>query len=177
MIRKITHKPPRFHEDYSSYFLTFCTFQRERYLHREGIPEMLIDNLTFYGNRLKQLLAYTIMPDHIHLFVEVNEETTLSHFLRDFKKRTSKEIKRILSIDTDHIWQHGTMDHCIRCSWTNNDLANHVQYIFYNSWKHLEIAPKDFRYHNFNQFVANGWLDHDFCSFNEAEFPLGKVYE
>ncbi|MBI4546499.1 MAG: transposase [Ignavibacteriae bacterium] len=177
MIKKITHKPPRFHQDNSLYFLTFCTYRREDYLHRGEVPRMLIDNLKHYGDRLKELIAFTIMPDHIHLLIDVENQATLSNFLRDFKKYTSKEIKRILSINTDHIWQHGTMDHCIRFSWGNEDFHKHLEYIFYNSWKHLKTAPKDFPYHNFTEIVERGWIDKDFCDFQESTLPVVDIYE
>ena len=177
MIKHITHKPPRLHQDNALYFITFCTYKREPLLHRKGIPEMLIDNLAFYGKRLKELIAYTVMPDHIHLLLDVVESKNLSAFLRDFKKFTSKEIKRTLDITNSHIWHGGSMDHCIRFSWTNNDLHNHLQYIFYNSWKHLNMTSKDFPFHNFIEVVEKGWLDIDFCAFDESVIVNRDIYE
>ena len=176
MTKKISHKPPRFHQDNSLYFLTFCTFNRVPYLLDEKIPELLINDLHFYAKRLKQLVAYTIMPDHVHLIVEVEDERTLSSFLRDFKKRTSKKIKRLTESDSP-IWQHGTMDHCIRPTWSNKDFKHHLQYLFYNSWKHLEIAPKDFPYHNFKSFVDDEVFTNDFCTFDESQLAVATIYE
>ena len=175
--RKISAKPPRFHQDYSIYFLTFCTDKRLPLLHKEGIPELLEENILFYRARVSQVIAYTIMPDHIHALVEVEKVNQLSIFLRDFKKHTSKEIKKHLSIDAKHIWQRGTMDHCIRVSWKNKDYQNHLEYIFYNSYKHLAIKPQDYQYHNFNEIVERGLVDPVFFDFDEKEFPLQKLYE
>lgn len=177
MINRITRKPPRFQQDSALYFLTFCTYKREPYLHRQGVPEMLIDNLAFYGKRLREITAYTVMPDHIHLLIDVESVSDLSGFLRDFKKHCAKEIKHMLSLETAHVWQRGTMDHCIRFSWTNEDLRNHLQYVFFNSWKHLSIRPKDFRYHDFKEAVEQGWLDINFCEFDESELIHGEIYE
>jgi REP element-mobilizing transposase RayT len=70
------------------------------------------------------------MPEHIHLLVETDTVQSMSAFLRDFKKYTSREIKKY-AID-EHIWQQGTMDHCIRMSLQNEDFENHIHYIFYN---------------------------------------------
>ena len=177
MIQRITDKPPRFHQDNALYFLTFCTFHRKPLLHQSNIPEMLIENLKFYSCRLQQLIAYTIMPDHVHLLVEVEDSNTLSVFSRDFKKRSAKEIKRQLFLTSKHIWQRGTMDHCIRFSWTNEDFHNHVQYLYFNSFKHLGIFPKDFPYHNFKIAVEQGWLDEDFWAFDESKLIHHKIYE
>jgi REP element-mobilizing transposase RayT len=163
-IKQISQKPPRWDQDNSIYFLTFCTFERKRYLHRQQIPEMIIDNIKFYSLRLKELIAYTVMPDHIHLMVNVDKVKYLSDYLRDFKKRTSKEIKNALRVDMSHIWQRGTMDHCIRVLPGNEDYINHLNHIFYNSVKHLGIIPKDFLFHNFDKVVQKGWLQKDFCA-------------
>jgi hypothetical protein len=87
-----------------------------------------------------------------------------SAFLRDFKKFTSHKIKK--HAVEEHVWQRGTMDHCIRISLENKDFENHLSYIFSNSWKHLGIKPKDFPYHNFHEIVQKGWLEYDFCDFD-----------
>ena len=171
----ISGKPPRFHQGNALYFLTFCTYKRLALLHYTGIPEVLIDNLRVYSKRLEELIAYTIMPDHIHLLVSVQNASDLSAFLRDFKKWTAMEINLRIKSDGLPVWQRGTMDHCIRNSESSNDLDNHLLYLFSNSWKHLGIAPRDFPYHNFSEMVANGWLEEDFCDFTNDE--LQKRYE
>jgi REP element-mobilizing transposase RayT len=90
-------KPPRYQQDYSIYFLTFCTFKRLPMLHAHGIPEFQIEELHFYEQKIQKLVAYTIMPEHVHLMVEVENADSLSRFLRDFKKYTSAAImKRIV---------------------------------------------------------------------------------
>ena len=172
---KISGKPPRYQEDHSIYFLTFCTYKRQQLLHRTGIPEMLIENLNRYVKHLDELIAYTIMPDHIHILASVTTVLNLSIFLRNFKKWTSLEIRRILKYDSQHVWQRGTMDHCIRWSWENKDFDNHLQYLLSNSLKHLNIQPKDFRYHNFLEFVEKGWFEEDFYGCDDIE--LSKRYE
>jgi REP element-mobilizing transposase RayT len=177
MIIRIANKPPRLHQDHALYFVTFCTYKRNAYLHQGQVPEMLIENLIFYCQRLRELMAYTIMPDHMHLIVEVEKSGDLSNFLRDFKKHTSKEIKKLLNLNEEFIWQRGSFDHSVRFSWTGHDLQNHVNYLFLNSWKHLQIAPADFPYHNFQAIIKRGWLEDDVCSFNEKVLKHGGLYE
>lgn len=162
-----TKQPKRYTLDYAYYFLTFNTYKRKKLLHEKGIPEFLIKELQFYRKKwLKELIAYTIMPHHLHLSIEAKIVKELSAFLRDFKKYTSVEIKERLNLDTPYFWQRGTRDHYIRLT-TETDFDNHLNYIFYNSWKHLRVLPKDFPYHNFLEWVDKGLFEINFCDFNE----------
>ena len=174
---RITNKPPRWKENNSIYFLTFCTYRRRKILHSNGIPAILIEDLKFYSERINELIAYTIMPDHVHLLVEVEDVESLSKFLKSFKTHSSKKIQEIIGKSSDPIWQRGTMDHCIRESTANTDYENHIAYLFYNSLKHLGISPKDFELHNFHEIVARGWLEEDFCAFAEKTEKEFAIYE
>jgi len=110
------------------------------------------------------------MPEHIHMLVKVQKVKNMSDYLRDFKKRTSKKIKGVLGVDSPHVWQQGTMDHCVRISSGNEDYMNHLNYIYYNSVKHLGIIPKEFPFHNFKEAVKKGWIEEEFGS-TAAQFP------
>jgi len=177
MIKRITRKPPRWKENDSIYFLTMCTHGRKPYLHHLAVPEMLTENLNFYSKKIKELIAFTIMPDHIHLLIEIKDSGEMSDFLRDFKRYTSKEIKRIVGVKNNHVWQRGTMDHCIRESDANEDFENHLHYLFFNSVKHLGVRPRDYPYHNFKDIVNRGWLDEDFYNIPEKELKEFEIYE
>ncbi|MBI1803466.1 MAG: transposase [Ignavibacteriae bacterium] len=196
-MKHLPRKPPRYAQDNSPYFLTFCTFKRRPLLHFSGVPEMLVDNLHFYEHKIDKVVAYSIMPDHLHLLVEVKEIKTLTAFLRDFKKYTAKEILQMLihhtiefsthalglrrSVDqplqVDRIWQPGTMDHCIRMTWDGKDYENHLSYLFFNSKKHLDIAPKDFPWHNFMEFVEQGVFDQSFFAVDDKVVKKCAIYE
>ena len=176
-MKRITNKPPRWKADYSIYFLTFCTYQRRKILHGHDLPGFLIEDLKFYSKIIKRLIAYTILPDHIHLILEVEYASDLSKFLQCFKTHSSKKIQGLIERSKDPVWQRGTMDHCIRESFANTDLENHVSYLFYNSQKHLGISPKDFPYHNFHEIVEQGWLEEDFCSSAEKTEREFAIYE
>jgi REP element-mobilizing transposase RayT len=164
-MKPFSRKPPRWQQDNSLYFLTLCTFHRKKYLHRDQVPEFLIEELRFYSKKIRDLISYTVMPDHVHLLIETETVQAMSAFLRDFKKYTSARIKELVRIREAHVWQRGTMDHCIRTSLQNEDFENHLHYVYYNSWKHIGIKPKDFHYHNFNEIVERGWLENDFFDF------------
>ena len=180
-MKQYPQKPPRSTQDVSSYFLTFCTFNREKVLHSPSVPEFIINELQFMSRKIDRLIAYTIMPDHIHLLVDIDEVKSLSNFLRDFKKYTSREIKRLLEevgkVAPHRIWQPGTMDHRIRTSVKSKDFENHLLYIFFNSKRHLNVPPKDFPYHNFMEFVKMEQFDEDFLAFDEQLLPTFNRYE
>jgi REP element-mobilizing transposase RayT len=72
-MKRYTNKPPRWKESHSIYFLTFCTYRHKKILHRNGIPVAIIEDLKFNSKIIKELIAYTIIPDHIHLLVEVED--------------------------------------------------------------------------------------------------------
>jgi putative transposase len=93
-MKPFARKPPRWQDDNSLYFLTFCTFHRQKLLHKHEIPDFLIEELKFYSKKLRNISAYTIMPEHIHLLVETETVQSMSAFLRDFKKFTSQELKK-----------------------------------------------------------------------------------
>jgi REP element-mobilizing transposase RayT len=173
----INNKPPRWKESYSVYFLTFCTFRHKKILHGDRAPVLIAEDLNYYSKIIKELIAYTIMPDHIHLLIEVEDVKSLSKFLQSFKTHSSKKIEELIGKHNNPIWQRGTMDHCIRESSTNIDFENHLKYLFYNSQKHLGISPKNYPYHNFQEIVQRGWLGEDFCEFSERIEKEFAMYE
>ncbi len=75
---------------------------------------LFLEDLKFYSKIIRELIAYTIMPDHIHLLVEIEDVKTLSKFLQSFKTHSSKKIQELTGKSKYPIWQRGTMDHCIR---------------------------------------------------------------
>jgi len=173
-MKRQTNKPPRWKEDDSIYFLTFCTYKHRKILLSRRITAVLIEDLKFYSKLIRELIAYTIMPDHIHLLIKIEDVKSLSKFLQSFKTRSSKKIQELIGKSEYPIWQRGTMDHCIR---DENDFANHLTYLFYNSYKHLKISLKDFDYHNFNEIIKRGWMEENFCVFSEKKEKEFLLYE
>jgi len=62
--------------------------------------DILIENLKFYLAKYQSaLLAYVLMPHHIHLINYIPKNKNVSDFMRDFKKYTSVSIKEELLKD------------------------------------------------------------------------------
>ncbi len=62
------------------------------------------------------------------------------------------------------IWQRRYYDHIIR---NDEDLYKHIDYIHYNSIKHYQIVPMDWKFSSFNKFVQNGFYERDGCNFED----------
>ena len=62
------------------------------------------------------------------------------------------------------IWQRRYYDHIIR---NEDDLWKHVDYIHYNSVKHYNISPKDWKYSSFHKFVKNNYYNINWCNVDD----------
>ena len=89
-----------FPEETTLYYST-CTlvnwlpvFQSDMYF------QTIIDSLKFCKlNKGLYLLAYVIMPTHLHLVTANSEQTTLSEIMRDFRQFTAKQIRKLLEME------------------------------------------------------------------------------
>lgn len=67
---------------------------------REKHVQVLIDNLNYYRNRHNfKLIAYVIMPEHLHLILWLLGKSSISDVMRDFKKYSSVQIKEELQTE------------------------------------------------------------------------------
>lgn len=61
----------------------------------EAVKQILIESLKFCNHKYHAaIVAYALMPEHLHLLLYFKEETMLIEYMRDFKKFTSVQIKR-----------------------------------------------------------------------------------
>jgi putative transposase len=89
------------HTEETSYYYSTCTiinwlpvFQAEKYF------EVIIESLKYCRiHKGLFLLAYVIMPTHLHLVTSNEEYTTLSDIMRDFRQFTSRSIRTLLEAD------------------------------------------------------------------------------
>lgn len=94
------------------YFVTACTVNRRPILtHPEAYRAFLEfcrsgeDHGAFVG-------AYVVMPDHLHFFVALGADKSLSGWMKSLKNTLSKAL-RGLHIPAPH-WQKGFFDHVLR---------------------------------------------------------------
>ncbi len=103
------------------------------------------------------LIAYAILPDHMHLLIK-GSGNDLSSIMKRIKLSFSKSYRNVRGIDKGHIWQHRYWDHIIR---DQEDLNNHIDYIHYNPVKHgLADRPFNWRIssiHEYREYYPDDW--------------------
>jgi putative transposase len=113
-----------------------------------------------------ELLAVVILPDHLHLLMQLPEgDSNYSARLCDFKALFVKSL-RVASepIELDvrggaDIWQSRLCEHAIR---DERHLASHIDYIHFNPVKHgLVRRVADWPYSSFHRFVRQGLLSQE----------------
>jgi REP element-mobilizing transposase RayT len=96
------------------YFVTACAVNRRSIFAAPAVHHAFLRFAAQGEKRGAYLGAYVIMPDHIHLFVAFEQETTLSAWMKSLKNSLSKEL-RSLNFPAPH-WQKGFFDHVLRSS-------------------------------------------------------------
>jgi REP element-mobilizing transposase RayT len=94
------------------YFVTACTFYRRRVLASSAIHQMFLDFAAAGERHGTYVGAYVIMPDHVHLFVALEQDENLSKWMKSLKNSISRTL-RSLEIAPPH-WQKGFFDHVLR---------------------------------------------------------------
>jgi len=98
--------------DSKIYFVTYSVYKHVRIFAIDRIARDFLDNLRFYCKDDRCLLyAYVIMPDHVHLLLEMVGNNKLSDLIRDIKKYFSYRVKnQLLSMESrsyDRFLQNG----------------------------------------------------------------------
>ena len=95
------------------YSVTICCTGRNKIFARPSKAEHLLDLLrTVAANQKFAVLAYCVMPDHLHLLVQAQEaQSDLLKFVRRFKQQTAYTMKSESGIQ---LWQRYFYDHILR---------------------------------------------------------------
>ena len=110
------------------YFLTFCTYQRRELIRTSDTARMVIRHFRRTARREAfAILAYCLMPDHVHLLVE---GTAADSDLRRFVKGAKQSSGRVHSrIHDGRLWDEGYHDRILR---KDSDVRQIVRYILWN---------------------------------------------
>ena len=106
------------------YFVTACTMDRQAILDCELVHKAF---RTFCLNSLQHgawVGRYVLMPDHLHLFVSV-DEISLSNWIKSFKNTLSKTLRSIGHVGPH--WQKGFFDHLLRSGESCSQKWNYVR--------------------------------------------------
>ncbi len=128
------------------------------WLRNKQISEIVKDSLHFRDGKDWELIAYTIMSNHIHLVILPNfdkfekesryvEKYPLGKIMGSFKKFTGAKANRILN-RAGPFWQAENYDHIIR---NKQELVNIVKYVLNNPVKvGLVLNPEDYNLNYYN---------------------------
>lgn len=85
------------------FFVTTTFVDFRPLLLNDSYYHLIIDSLNFMQRRGDfTLIAYCIMPTHLHLVLQISGEKNISDIMRDFKKYTSFRIRKRLENDGHH---------------------------------------------------------------------------
>jgi putative transposase len=155
-----------------TYFFTLVTNQRFPIFLNKIAIDLFLDAQQHVRNFHPFIIvAFCILPDHIHLLWEMpNNDSDYSLRIGEIKKMFSKGYINkyghpvaITPIQKKRgesgIWQRRFWEHYIR---DENDLIKHIDYIHYNPVKHgLVTQAKDWTGSSFFSYVRTGYYDKD----------------
>ncbi len=93
-----------------------------------GVPEIVLGSLAWLQDHtLVTLVAYCVMPDHIHVLFQLGFQARLSNVMQRFGSFTGLQVYRLTG--RGHLWQDGYQDHALR---DETPIPEVVRYIEYN---------------------------------------------
>jgi len=146
MNQQFPRRPPRLPVIFSNvrplFFVTFNTCRRRSLLANDAVHDAWLRfarNAPAHGACVGR---YVLMPDHVHLFVEILEQTDLARWVKAAKSVIGKELLQ-LGVKKPH-WQEGFFDHLLR---SGESYTGKWEYVRHNPVrKGLCAQPEDWPY-------------------------------
>ena len=168
----------RYYKDKNIVFITIVTYNRQ---------QILVKNIELLRQSFKnvkynyEILAGIVLPDHSHILIQTDKASDYSKIISSFKSNFSRLLPKNMNqteaqLDRREkgIWQRKYYDHIIR---NDMDFNKHLDYIHYNSVKHLNIVPKDWEFSSFKKFVKQGFYQENWCNFDDKNGILNMDLE
>jgi putative transposase len=106
--------------------------QGPRWLQNAVVAKVVSDAIHYRDGREYELLAYCIMPNHVHLVITLGRnDISLYKVLQSLKRFTAREANKILSRG-GAFWQHESYDHVVR---DGKELLRVIAYVVRNPEK------------------------------------------
>jgi putative transposase len=140
--RKCIRLPPEAYSNADPFHVDLCTAHRRPVFHDSRLADMVVRRL---NTQMREcggpILAYCLMPDHLH--VEIVADPDLVLWVRLFKSATAAQAAR-LGLQ-GRLWQRGFHDRCL--ARTDETLADVARYIVENPVRAgLVQRPEDWPY-------------------------------
>ena len=101
----------------------------ECWLNRPQIARLVADAIRFHQGRRFELLAWCVMPNHVHVVVRPLPGWSLSRILKGWKGFTGREANKLLTRTGRPFWQTESYDHLVR---DENDRHRCCEYTILN---------------------------------------------
>lgn len=122
----------RYKSENTPFFITTLTYRTQKFFLNKNRAEVVIDYIYRAKERMiNYLLAFVIMPEHLHLLIVPQNEYSISQIMLFIKKGSS----RIIHIKEDtsgHLWSKRFFDKGIR---SEQELLKTIEYIHNNPVK------------------------------------------
>lgn len=93
MVTKRTHD-----REGHAHFVTFSCYRRRRLLDHDEAKKLVLGVLDSQLTRQQgRCVGFVVMPDHVHAVVWFPEPDQISHFMKQWKQRSSVQIKRLVA--------------------------------------------------------------------------------
>ncbi len=122
----------RYESENTPFFITTSTFNNQQFFLKKDRAEIVIDYIYRAKERMIDfLLAFAVMPEHLHLLVIPKNESTISQIMLFIKKGSSRVI-HIKESTNGHLWEKRFFDKGIR---SEQELITTIEYIHNNPLK------------------------------------------
>ena len=138
------------------YFLTFCTFERAKAFHDREVAERTLTQFRrTAASEQFAILAYCLMPDHVHLLVEgLSDTSDLKHFAKMAKQRSGGLHRRRCSV---RLWQDGYFERVLR---DTDEQRDYARYIINNPVRAGLVAnPRDYPHVGSDEYGLDGLIE------------------
>ena len=142
-------------QGYDYVFFTIVTNNRDNILIenidllRESFNNAL-DNFEF------NIIAICVMQNHLHMILKLKNIKEYPKIIYSIKFYFSHRLNKNNKISESKLKKG------------EKDLYTHLDYIHYNSMKHYQISPRNWKYSTFLKFVEKGYYDINWCNFDDV---------
>jgi len=134
----------------ATYFVTFRTAQEKLSIEEQ---KFVLEHIIKGNERFYNLIAATVMPDHIHLLLTPREGYSLSRIMKGIKGTTARQLN-LKRKTSGSIWRDESFDRIIR---DQNELDEKLNYMLNNPVKRCLIEDP-WEYHGWyfiESFMTN----------------------
>ncbi len=111
------------------YFITTATARKQPFFGKAELAQIIFDSLEWLQAQGRaDIVCCVVMPDHLHMVVQLGQGQTLSALMDSFKGFTGRRINEAAKRDGP-VWQEQYYDHCIR---RDEDLNEIIRYCHEN---------------------------------------------